>query len=249
MKHKAPADPFEDAQAFRQQVRIAAVQVAGLRPDELATALAYEVEPFSHIPPAEAETVYRAVPDPDPAMRVYEVAVRRRGRGRGTNGTPRLMRLAFCLAALLLLGLAGDAAALLVRQHRFARAVAEQEQLDARLQTVTRAAQRARTERTALETARAEAIRVQDEVANRRALFPSLLTDVATACGDRAVLTALNGDAQHLSLAATALSPQAAADVLDALARRVQPRAFALKAGPLKAQGNTTSFTWEVTHD
>ena len=78
MSRKKTDSVMDDPSAFRQQVRIAAVQVTGLRPDELAAALAYEVEPLSGIPAAEAELAYSPVVDPDPTVRVYDVAVRRR---------------------------------------------------------------------------------------------------------------------------------------------------------------------------
>ena len=77
MSRKKTDSVMDDPSAFRQQVRMAAVQVTGLRPDELSTALAYEIEPFSGIPAAEAELAYSPVVDPDPTVSVYDVAVRR----------------------------------------------------------------------------------------------------------------------------------------------------------------------------
>ena len=81
---------MDDESAFRQQVRMAAVQVAGLRPDELSAALAYEVEPFSGIPAAEAELAYTPVVYSDPAVRVFDVAVRRR-KSRADKGGGRYL--------------------------------------------------------------------------------------------------------------------------------------------------------------
>ena len=40
-KEREKDDIMNDPQAFRQRVRLAAVQVEGLRPEELAAALAY----------------------------------------------------------------------------------------------------------------------------------------------------------------------------------------------------------------
>ena len=59
----------EDANAFRQQVRMAAVQVTGLRQDELAMALAYEVEPFSGVPAGDAEVAYVGITPCSPVLR------------------------------------------------------------------------------------------------------------------------------------------------------------------------------------
>lgn len=63
---------------FRQRVNLPAAQVAGLAEAELATALAFEIEPFSGVPRAEGELAWRACPDPDAARRVFDVVQIRR---------------------------------------------------------------------------------------------------------------------------------------------------------------------------
>ena len=58
---------------FRQRVNLPAAQVAGLSDAELATALAFEVEPFSGIARGAGEMAWRACEEGDPARRSFDV--------------------------------------------------------------------------------------------------------------------------------------------------------------------------------
>lgn len=74
MNGKDPTEGvFASPACFRQRVVLPAVQVAGLSEDELKAALAFEVEPFSGIPAAACEMAWRAVEEPDPGRRAFEV--------------------------------------------------------------------------------------------------------------------------------------------------------------------------------
>ena len=246
---KEPANRT-DVNAFRQQVRMAAVQVTGLRPDELTMALAYEVEPFSGIPAAEAEVTYVPVVDADPAVRVYDVAVRRRKNRAGTSG-PRFLVPVFVLGMLALVLAAADFIFLQTRLRKLEGQVAVQTRLEAQLDAVRKPTAAARAEAHTLREQRETARRAQDEAARARAAYPAMLKAIATACGERAVLKTLDGGPSALSVAGMAVTASAAADVQVELTAAVAELGWRLAPGPIgvRTPGLTAEFKCELTHD
>ncbi len=63
---------------FRQRVNLPLSQVSGLTDEELASALAFEIEPFSGIPHAEGEMAWRVRSDAESTRRVFDVVQIRR---------------------------------------------------------------------------------------------------------------------------------------------------------------------------
>lgn len=245
---------FNDPGAFRQRVRMAAVQVAGLRPAELESALAYEVEPFSGIPASEAEVACRPVVESDPTVRAYDVAVRRRrGRTAAADGVGRLVKPAAVLAAVLL-ALAGvDAAWLSMRESSLAKTVAEQARLDAEIQRIRGAARARSGEARAIREAREAAAKAQDEAARRRLVFPELMSVIGLSFSDRAVLKSMTSGERTLSvrLSAVAATSAAAAEALAKLTAAAAAKGWQVKTGGMaqRALGTTVAFDCEVSHD
>ena len=251
MSRGAAVSIMDDPSAFRQQVRMAAVQVAGLKPSELEAALAYEVEPSSGIPAAEAEIGFRLVPGDDPTVRVYDVAVRRR-KAHGSAGAERFVRPLTILGAVVLAIVAADAAVTLRTQSRLARDVAERERLDARIKAVQREARAAREETQSVRAKREAAVKAQDDVARYRAAWPELLDAIAESCGGGAVLTSLEADGPfRVKMRATAVSPRAAADVMVSLAAAARRIGWRVRPGAtaVSARGTTTTFDCELEYD
>lgn len=68
------------AEVFSDRVRLSAGRIAGLSREHLRSALAFELEPFSGVPAADAAVAFTEVPDPDPAFTAFDAAVLPRGR-------------------------------------------------------------------------------------------------------------------------------------------------------------------------
>lgn len=73
MKQIQPEEVLTTAACFRQRVNLPAAQVAGLSEDELATALCFEIEPFSGIPRAEGQLAWKRVEGAATARAVFDV--------------------------------------------------------------------------------------------------------------------------------------------------------------------------------
>lgn len=244
---------FNDPDAFRQRVRMAAVQVAGLRPEELEAALAYEVEPFSGIPAAEAVVACRPVVEPDPSVRVYDVAVRRRGKTAAAGGLERLLKPAYALGLALIALAVVDAGVLARRQAGLSARVAEQTRLDLRLQAIRGAAQARRSEALAVRQAREAAVAAQEAAARLRAAFPELLSVIGSSFSDKAVLKTMSSaaGARTVKLAAVSATSQDMAEALARLSERSAAKGWKLRTGSMAVQaaGKTVSFDCEVSHD
>jgi len=250
MTRKKTESVMDDPSAFRQQVRMAAVQVAGLRPDELSAALAYEVEPFSGVPAAEAELAYAPVVDADPSVRVYDVAVRRRRR-RAAGGAERFVVPAIVVGALALVAAGIDFAFTSMRLSRLEKTVAEQVRLQVALDAVRAPAKAARAEAESIRTRRAAEARAQVEAAKARGAYADILEAIAEAFGARAVVTSIDGGAFAVRVKGVAMTASAAADALVALTDAAAKRGWRLETGPIavRTPGQTAEFECELKHD
>jgi len=231
-------------ETFRQQVRMAAVQVAGLRPEELVQALAYEVEPFSRIPATEAEVTYRPVEDADPTVRVYEVAVRRRADRTGrTSGAERWLKPAYVLAAVVVAVAAADGVLLTRRRGELEKSVAACRPLQARLDRLQTDVRTASERAAAVRSRREEAARAQEEAADLRKAHADLLADFATTCGTRAVVTSIGAGegSRQFQVRAVGVSAEAAADVMQALTECIAPRGWRLTPETIAVRGAGTA--------
>ena len=174
---------------------MAAVQVNGLRSDELQMALAYEVEPSSGVPAAEAELAFRAVPDPDPTVRVFEVVVRRRRATEG--GVLRRWRVPIAVCLLLLLAfVAVDFVRTSLALSTMTHEVRTREALQAQVDAVRHAAAADRRAAEELRTRRQNAARAQDEAARLRAAWPAI-ADEEGHWGDSIAATVVRAGAVH----------------------------------------------------
>ena len=240
---------FADRSAFRQRLKMAAVQVAGLQPDELARALAYEVEPFSGIPAAEAQLAFVPVEDPDPSVRVYDIAVTRRRKGSASADGDRLARFlrpAVLAAVLILLGTGADFAWLSWRTSRLERACAVRAPLQRRLRQVASETRAAQDEAARLRSAREASAAAQEGFARLRGVFPELLQTLAGVCGGRAVVRELKSGETPFAVTVRAVAPgaDAAAAVTVGIAKALAPRGWTAESGPLTARrdGSTAEF-------
>ena len=89
------------------------------------------------------------------------------------------------------------------------------------------------------------------EAATARAAYVEILKSVASSCGDRAVLTELDGGAFAIRLSGVAVTSEAAAETLVALTESAAKQGWRLKPGPIavRTPGLTAEFSCEVVHD
>ncbi len=239
---------WDDKTAYRQQVRMAAVQVEALSPDELRNALAYEIEPFSGVSAAAAEVAWREIEDPDKSVRVYEVAVRD-GKSSKSHDGPAALRNMRCLAAIAVLAVAAavaDWALLSGRIAKLEKTVAEQSVLDARVSAERAKAAAARMAAERIRAGREAAARAQREVARLRGAYPGIMATLASVCGGRVVVKSLAADKPfELKLTAVAASADAAAATMAELTKAVSSQGWTLAPGPIAAaaDGLTAEFS------
>lgn len=226
------------------------VQTEGLSDDELAVALAYEVEPFSRIPAAEAETAWRPVTSDDPAFRVFEVAVvRRAGTGTGAAHSARLLLPLVCLGVLAVSLTAADFAYLTFRLGKLERTVAVRKPLQAQLDRLQKQAEADRRAAQAERDRRDAAVRAQEKFARFRAAYPALLKALSDSFSGRAVVKSINkgGSAFAVSIRATAADARTATEVMVALTRTLAEKGWTLLPGLIETgAGSTAVFSCEA---
>ena len=233
---------------FKQQVRMAAVQVSGLSAEELKAALAYEVEPFSGIPAAEAEVKFTSVPETDESIRVYEVTVTQRKRGGAafSGELERYLKPAIIFAALVILALAADFACLYFNGASLKSEIAKREPLDQEINRIKNDAQRMRNETAALRAKRAAEAKAQEEVAAKRSAYPQAFAAIARAFGEKAVLKSFTaGDKDFtMEITAFAVSSEAASAAMTALDAEAKKIGWKFASGEIDAMSGagTTLF-------
>lgn len=217
MKDKVQHSVMDDPSAFRRQVRMSAVQTAGLARHEIEMALAYEVEPVSGIPASEAEVAFRLLATDDPTVCVYEVSVRRRSRGKTSSGG-RAVRILAAAGIAVLCAVAVDAVLMFRSHSALGRELECRKRLDEGVRKVVRAERAARAAAERLRASRRAAAEAQGKAAAMRSAWHGILGEIASSCGGKAVLTEISSDAPFRArIKAVAVSPQAAADVMAAL--------------------------------
>ena len=250
MNPKRQEKIFADKSAFRQEVRMPAVQTEGLSDDELAVALAYEVEPFSRIPAAEAETAWRPLAGDDPAFRVFDVAVvRRAGNGRGAERTARLLLPLACAGVLAVLLGAADFAYLATRLGKLEKTVAVRKPLQAQLDRLRSQTDADRRAAQAERDRREAAVQAQEQFARIRAAYPALLKALSESFSGRAVVQSIRkgGSAFAVSIRATAADARTATDVMVAFTRALAEQGWTLRSGAIETgDGSTAVFSCEA---
>ncbi|MBP5510265.1 MAG: hypothetical protein J6Z49_05055 [Kiritimatiellae bacterium] len=249
MNPKRQEKIFAEKNAFHQEVRMPAVQTEGLSDDELAVALAYEVEPFSRIPASEAEVAWRPVSGDDSAFRVFEVAVvRRAGNGKGTERAARLLFPLACAGVLaVLLGVA-DFANLSRRLGKLEKTVAVRKPLQAQLDRLRKQADADRRAAQVERDRREAAIKAQEKFARIRAAYPALLKALSDSFSGRAVVQSIDkGGAFAVTIRATASDARTATDVMVACTRALAEQGWKLRPGAVETgYASTAVFSCEA---
>ena len=225
------------------------VQVTGLSEAELLSALAYEVEPFSGIPSAQAEIEYARVDDADRSVRVFDVVVRRRA-GRGTSVPGAAKKTAIALSVLACIAVAADFSLASFRLKSLKADVAVRAPLDARVKSVVAEGSRVRAEAESLRAGRREFERVQRRADVLRSAYSTLMEAIASSCGGKMVAKGFSSDAPFAAVMnASAVTVQACGEVMAELARVSEKTGWKVLPGQMGASGSTANFTCRFEFD
>lgn len=222
---------FADKDAFRREVSLARVQVEGLSRDELASALAYELEPYSKIPALEADVAWRDVESPDGAMLVFDVAlVRRRSSAGGAAGPEKFIRPLSVAAVALILALCGDYAYLEWRINALEDSLATRAPLQRELDDLAKRASGLNRQTQDIRSSREAAQKAQRECAILRAAFPGLL-EALSVVGGRVVVKSLVKGKDDFSLEFTfaAADGETGNEAMTSLSRELAKRGWSFE--------------------
>ena len=232
---------------------MAAVQVAALGDAELAAALAYELEPFSKIPAAEAEVAWKETAESNATVKVYDVAVVRRSEKGRAQKDGKSRRLDIVVAAILLVAagaVAIDWWMVKTRNERLRRAIAVQFPLDEELRRLDERKRAMHEEIRTIRGKREAAEAAQERVAAMRGAIPEALSAIATVCGGRIVVKEIASPAPfELEIRAVAISTENASAIMAQLADALAAKGWHLE--PVQLSSNpaaaTTDFSCKLT--
>ena len=253
MKTKRKDKIWDDPNAFRQQVRMAAVQVTGLSADELAGALAYEVEPFSSIPAKDAELVFRPVADPDATVRVFDIAVVRASRKQGGSWVSHCVFILLGITAIALGVYAWrDYNHIKSEEVRLAAETVRRNAYGGELAALQKKIDENRNAAKATRDARVATTRGRQNTEVLRDVYRLLLETVSNACGERSVLKEIKcPNPYSAEIKAVSLGTKSASETLVNLSSALVPRGWTIEPGALtfSGVGGTVSFSCTVTFD
>ncbi len=251
MRRNAAKDVRNDPGAFRRKVRVPAMQVAGLTPEELSTALAYEVESASGVPAAEADIAWTSVVDPDPEMRAYDVAVRRKTASAASFGAEKVLKLLMFGAFALVAALVADFAYLTLRTRSVEKELAERAPLDAEIKSIDRRAKANRDEAARLRLARAQKEAAHFRVAALRRAHPALMDALANASGGRMVVREISPAGPFaVEMRAAAATAEDCAHSLSALTRAARSAGWRAWPGDITpGEGGMSVFSCRFAFD
>jgi hypothetical protein len=203
---------FADKGAFVSTVRLARVQVEGLGDAELKSALAYEVEPYSSVPAAEAEVAWRRIESGDAAVEAFEVAVVRRRKDGVEEKLGRCLKPLTAAAALALLAMAADYAVMARARSRLESSLARRLPLQEELDRIDRRAASLRDRAGKLRLARETAAEAQNECARLRSAFAGFTDAVSELDGASVLKSVEEGEGEFsLGLAFASVDERSAA--------------------------------------
>ena len=244
---------WDDPKAFHQQVRMAAVQVAGLSPDELEIALAYEVEPFSAISAKDAQLVFRPVADPDATVRVFDVAVVRKRRKTGDSLAVNCVLALLGLVAAALLAMAWrDYEHIKAEEVRLAAETTQRSAFAGELAALQKAVDKNRNDTKAHRDNRVAVTRGRQNTEVLRDVYRTFLSSVSGSFGDNAVLKQVKCPKPYAAeITAMSLSTKAASETLVKLSGALVPRGWTIEPGTFNpgGPGGTVGFSCTLSFD
>lgn len=232
---------------INREMRIPAVQVEGLADQEIAAALAYELEPETGIPAAEAEVVWTSATGDDPAYRVFSVSEVRRKGERSTRGfSPRSLKAYFIFLVLIAVAVVCDGFFLYRRSSTLEREIRLREPLQNQLNgiewRIRQAGDALQSEKAEREQAAAEA----KTAAQLRKAYVELLKTVAEVFADRAVLTSLDSPKEYrVRLTGVSSDADTATAVQVELSRKLAEAGWSLTCEAIKEGAVGVSFVCE----
>jgi hypothetical protein len=238
---------FSDKSAFRREVALAAVQIEGLGDEELAGALAYEVEPFSSVPAAEAEVAWKEVAAPDPSVRVFDVAVIRRTAKKRCDALSRLFVPAVVLGAVILAAAGADYLHLRRKAGQIEESLAVRSPLQQELSSLSRRAGEANRRAQEIRARRESAAKAQDECARLRRAYLDFFESLSVIGGKAVVKSVSPGDGPFtLSFVMAAADERSGGAALAALNGELARRGWTLEPGDMSGSGGGAMAVFNV---
>lgn len=240
---------FSDRNAFRRTVNLAAVQVEGLSDDELSTALAYEVEPYSMIPAAEAEVAWKQIDSDDIAVKSFEVAIVRKQKKRGSIGVglEKYLKAFVVLAIVLVMALAVDYVLLKRESSTLGDSLMRRAPLQSEIDQLAKRRNASLAEAARVRTLREETIRSQNECERLRGAYPRFFKALAGLGGKVVVKSLSAGDEPFtVKFSFAAINERAGAEVMADLTEALAKCGWELTPGDIGAVhggGATVEFS------
>lgn len=235
---------------YRQRVSMAGVQVDGLSQEEILSALAYEVEPFSGIPAHEADVTFSQLDGGDESVRVFDVTVRRRKSASGGISAAKALRAAIAFSAVVFVAIAADFAVLSYRTGRLSSSVEARRPLDSSLRSIENKASSLGSEAVRLAETVSTVDNARNRIASARSRYFRLMGEIARKCGGRMVVKSFDSpEAFSVEMSASAVSVQACADALSELTRAASLAGWSASPGKMHSDESlsTVGFTCRFT--
>ena len=249
MKGKADTEIWNDPDAFAGTVRLGLSQAQAVSAEELPFVLAYELEPASGIPASQAEVSWKETEGGDPAMRVFEVRVRRRGGvSRARTGRPAAIA-AVCCSVFAAVAIAVDAARIASSLSALEKDVAVRSRLTAELRGIESSAQSAQIEAQNIRTRREEAEASASKAALLRGSYSSAMGVVASVCvaGGKSFVRGFSSpEPFRLEIRAISESAQTASGTMSSLAKAVSAKGWTLLPGGIRQEGTMSVFSCTI---
>lgn len=230
---------FADKNAFRREVSLARVQIDGLSDDELAGVLAYELEPYCAIPAADQYVAWKEAESPDRAMRVFDVAVVRRGRDAASSaGAQKYVKVLSFAGVALLLALCCDYVHIRWRASSLEKSLSSRAPLQSEIDSLSKRASALRRQTQEIRSARESFVRTHRSCAELRGAYLGAL-DALSAVGGKAVVKKISKGAGDFSLefAFAAADGKCGSDIMSALSKETAKRGWRLIPGDIVSLG------------
>ena len=250
MKKKSQTDGvWDNPGAFAATVRLGIAQVQSVSPEELPFVLAYELEPASGIPASQAEVEWRETEGGDPAVRVFEVRLRRRGEMQSGEVRSRAAVAAVCCSVLAAVAIAFDAVRTGMSLSSLEKEVAVRSKLTASLESIESSARAVRSEIGDIRNARAGMEAAAAKAASLRSAYSSAMGVVASVCvgsGKSFVRAFSSPEPFLLEIKAVSENAQTASATMSGLARAVSEKGWTLSPGEIRLEGGMASFSCTI---
>ncbi|MBO5642908.1 MAG: hypothetical protein J6S51_02765 [Kiritimatiellae bacterium] len=237
---------------YRQRVSMAALQVDGLSKSEIASALAYEVEPFSGIAGSQAEVSFETVLSDDPSVRIFDVTVTRKSKSSKNFDAKKLIKIASILSALLVVVIGADFFLLSRKIKTLSSSIEVRRPIDAKLRSLESKISNNNAEASRLEASCKAVESARASIAAKRKAYSALMEEVASGCAGQMVVKAFNSNGPFsVELEGSSMSVESCTASMLSLTRAACHAQWKASPGRMNADhtGSVISFSCAFLYD